>query len=56
VPFGSVADVTFGSSYSSISRLNRERTITVSADIDPLIVEPGKLVAEISGEYIPQLL
>ena len=35
VPFGSVADVTFGNSYSRISRLNRERTITVSADIDP---------------------
>ena len=56
VPFGSVADVTFGNSYSSISRLNRERTITVSADIDPLIVEPGKLVEEISEDYIPGLL
>jgi len=56
VPFESVADVTFGNSYSSISRLNRERTITVSADIDPVIVEPGKLVMEISEEYIPDLL
>jgi len=56
VPFGSVADVTFGNSYSRISRLNRERTITVSADIDPLIVEPGKLAKEISEDYIPDLL
>ncbi len=56
VPFGSVADVTFGNSYSRISRLNRERTITVSADIDPVIVEPGKLVKEISEDYIPDLL
>jgi len=56
VPFGSVADVTFGNSYTRISRLNRERTITVSADIDPLIVEPGKLVKEISEDYIPGLL
>ena len=56
VPFGSVADVTFGNSYSRISRLNRERTITVSADIDPVIVEPGKMVQEISEEYIPDLL
>lgn len=56
VPFGSVADVTFGNSYSRISRLNRERTITVSADIDPVIVEPGKMVKEISEEYIPDLL
>lgn len=56
VPFGSVADVTFGNSYSRISRLNRERTITVSADIDPVVVEPGKLVKEISEDYIPGLL
>jgi multidrug efflux pump subunit AcrB len=56
VPFGSVADVSFGNSYSRISRLNRERTITVSADIDPVIVEPGKLVEEISEDYIPGLL
>lgn len=56
VPFGSVADLSFGKSYSSISRLNRARTITVSADIDPNIVEPGKLVAEISADYIPELL
>ena len=31
VPFESVAEVSFGKGYSRISRLNRERTITVSA-------------------------
>ncbi len=56
VPFGSVADVSFGSSYSSITRLNRERTITVSADIDPELVEPGEVITEISDEFIPGLL
>ena len=56
VPFGSVADVSFGSSYSSITRLNRERTITVSADIDPEVVEPGEVIKEISDEFIPGLL
>lgn len=56
VPFESVAEVSFGKSYSSIARLNRARTITVSADIDPEIVEPGKIASEISDEYIPQLL
>ena len=56
VPFGSVAEVSFGSSYSSISRLNRERTITVSADIDPDIVEPGEVIKEISSEFVPELL
>jgi multidrug efflux pump subunit AcrB len=56
VPFESVANVSFGTSYSSISRLDRARTITVSADIDSEIVEPGKLVKSISEEYIPELL
>ena len=56
VPFSAVADVTFGSSYSAIARLDRARTITVSADIDPEIAEPGKIAREISNEYIPQLM
>jgi multidrug efflux pump subunit AcrB len=56
VPFRSVAEVSFGSSYSSITRLNRERTITVSADIDPEIVEPGEVIKEISEDFIPGLL
>jgi len=56
VPFGSVAEVSFGSSYSSISRQNRERTITVSADIDSELVEPGEVIREIRNEFIPGLL
>ncbi|MGI9272037.1 MAG: efflux RND transporter permease subunit [Woeseiaceae bacterium] len=56
VPFESVADLSFGQSYSSIQRLNRARTITVSADIDPEIAEPGKIATEISEEYVPILL
>jgi len=56
VPFYSVAEVSFGEAFSSISRQNRKRTVTVSADIDPDVVEPGPIVEEISGEYIPELL
>jgi len=56
VPFESVAEMTFGKGYSSISRLNRERTITVSADIDPEIVESSEIVKSISEEYVPELL
>jgi multidrug efflux pump subunit AcrB len=35
VPFASVAEVTFGESYSNIRRQDRQRTVTVSANIDP---------------------
>lgn len=56
VPFYSVADVSFGKAFSSITRQNRQRTITVSADIDPEIVEPGEIIKQISDEFIPGLL
>ena len=56
VPFYSVADISFGKAFSSIQRQNRNRTITVSADIDPEIVEPGEIIKEIREDYIPRLL
>ena len=56
VPFSSVADVSFGQGYSSISRQNRKRTVTVSADVDQENVEPGEIIKEISEQFIPGLL
>ncbi len=56
VPFSSVAEVSFGKGYSSISRLDRERTVTVSADIDQDRVEPQQIIRAVSGEFIPDLL
>ena len=56
VPFYSVADISFGQAFSSINRQNRKRTVTVSADIDPLVVEPGEVIKEISDDFIPGLL
>jgi len=56
VPFHSVADVSFGKAFSSITRQNRKRTITVSADLDPEKVEPGEIIKEITEDFIPGLL
>ena len=56
VPFVSVADVEFGKGYSRISRVNRERTVTVSADRDPDRVEPQEVIRNISENFIPELL
>jgi multidrug efflux pump subunit AcrB len=56
VPFASVADMSFGTGYSSIARLNRERTITVQADIDPDVIESNAVVTEVTDDFIPQLL
>jgi len=56
VPFQSVADISFGQSYTTITRLDRARTITVSADMDTNIAEPGKIIKSIIDEYVPELL
>ena len=56
VPFESVAEVSFGKAYSRISRLNRERTVTVSADRDADVVEPQQVISDLSQNFIPDLL
>ena len=56
VPFSSVAEVSFGQAYSRITRQDRKRAVTVSADIDEENVEPGEIIKEISEEFIPGLL
>ena len=56
VPFQSVAELSFDKGYSRISRLNRERTITVSANINPEMVEPQEIIQSVSTEFIPELV
>ena len=56
VPFASVAEVSFGKGYSTITRLDRERTVTVSANVDLQSVEPQEIIRAISTEFIPELL
>ena len=56
VPFSSVAEVSFGKGYSTITRLDRERTITVSANVDLQSVEPQEIIRSISTEFMPELL
>ncbi len=55
VPFSSVADMSFGEGYSSISRLNRKRTITVSADIDMQVVQSTDVIRALLDDYVPGL-
>jgi multidrug efflux pump subunit AcrB len=56
VPFFSVADVEIGTSYSTIVRQDRKRAITVTADADLAVIEPGKLIQEIRTDYMPGLV
>ena len=56
VPFESVAEVKFGKGFSTIARLNGERTVTVSADIDPEVVEAQVIIGKVTREIIPEIL
>ncbi len=55
VPFTAVAFLERGRGYASISRVDGERAITISAAADKSRVEPGRVAAAISAE-LPQLL
>ena len=56
VPFYQVADVDIGTGFSSITRVNQKRSITILADIDPAIVESRKIISEVMEEILPEIL
>jgi multidrug efflux pump subunit AcrB len=56
VPFSEVAEVEVREGFSTISRINRRRTVSVTADVDPLIAQSGVIVRDIMNNYVPQLL
>ncbi|MFV7785712.1 efflux RND transporter permease subunit [Shewanella marisflavi] len=55
VPFSSVADIELGDSYSSITRVDGRRAITVIANANKNQVEPSKVVGEIQKDFLPYL-
>ena len=55
IPFSSVATASFGKAYSSIIRENGIRVVTVSADADSSIVEPRRVIADITENFIPEM-
>ena len=53
VPFYSVASFEIGRGYSSITRLDGRRTVTVRADVDRSSVSPEEVAAAIRQELVP---
>ena len=56
VPFYQVADISIGQGFSSITRINQKRSITISADIDSEKVESRKIITEMNETTIPDIL
>lgn len=56
VPFGAVAEVSVGTTPSSIRRFDRERSISLSARIDKEIAEPGRISSDLREVHLPEIL
>jgi len=56
VPFGQVADVQIGEGFAAITRIDRQRTVSLTADVDPEIAQSATVIQDIRGNFIPQLL
>lgn len=55
VPFSSVADISVSSAPTVIRRVDRQRSINVTAEVDKDRVEPGEINREI-GQRLPDIL
>ena len=56
VPFDAVANLSFGDALTEIRRLDRQRTVTVSADLDPTVAQPGPILKEMMETELPRIL
>ncbi len=55
IPLGEVAKITYGRAYSTIRRVDRQRVITVSSDIDENLANASQIVAELNRDFLPRL-
>ncbi|MEM7706731.1 MAG: efflux RND transporter permease subunit [Pseudomonadota bacterium] len=56
VPFSEVAEVTYANAYSVIYRENGERTVTVTADVDPVVAQPRSVIEDVGRTIIPDIV
>ncbi|MBA4150800.1 MAG: efflux RND transporter permease subunit [Verrucomicrobia bacterium] len=55
-PFSSVAEATFGRGYANIYRVDRQRSINVTADVDRSKSEPDAILADMKATLLPELV
>ncbi len=55
VPFAEVAEVSMGNTFSSIQRYNRERIVSISADVDSTIIASSEVIRDVYDNFVPEL-
>lgn len=56
IPFKTVAEVQYGRGYSSISRVDRRRVVSVSADVDEAVANAKEINSELAKSVLPNLM
>ena len=56
VAISEVADIQLGLGLTAINRIDRDRTVTISADADATKVQTGEVIGDLTENYIPELL
>jgi multidrug efflux pump subunit AcrB len=56
IPFSEVAELEIGEGFSTITRIDRQRTVSVTADVDPRVAQSGTVIRDVIQNYIPELL
>jgi multidrug efflux pump subunit AcrB len=56
VPFGVVADTEMGRGYAAIRRVDRQRIISVTADVDLSVANTNEVISDVVGRVLPDVL
>ena len=56
VPFSTVATAELGRGFATITRVDRQRTINVTADVDEAVANANEVIADLEAEFLPALL
>lgn len=56
IEIGQVANITLGLGLTSIDRLDRKRTVTISADVEEDRIQSGDVVSDARNKFVPKLL
>jgi multidrug efflux pump subunit AcrB len=56
VPFPSVAEVSLGRGYASIERSDRQRIVSVTAEVDPTLANENEVLASVRADVLPGIL
>ena len=56
IPFPTVAEVEEGRGYSSIDRVDRQRSVNVTAAVDETRANANEILAELESGYLPELV